>query len=199
MAEYRIAFFVSPNAVEHAMSVFGGVAWPAHLQVAGVGPGTAKALAAHGFDRCIVPSTRFDTESVLALPEFSHAAIAGAGVLVLRGQHGREVLADTLRLRGAQVDTLSCYTRSAAELDARTLLEKPLHGLVITSSEGLHYLHECPGGARLLHTKTIFVSHARIAETAENLGSAQIVLTEPGDAGIVAGIQHHFRTQESSS
>ncbi|HEX5126270.1 MAG TPA: uroporphyrinogen-III synthase, partial [Rhodocyclaceae bacterium] len=34
LADYHIAFFVSPNAVDYAFTVLGNVTWPMHLEVA---------------------------------------------------------------------------------------------------------------------------------------------------------------------
>lgn len=203
LGDYDIAFFVSPNAVEHAMAAFSQRPWPQQLRVATVGPGSAQALRERGFCDVIVPSQRFDTEAVLALPEFSATAIRGRRVLILRGQHGRELLSETLRARGAHVDAIACYQRSGAALDAQPLVQRlhagRLHGLVVTSSEALQCLQQVPGGAQLLAGCRLFVSHARIADTAASLGATRIVLTDPGDARIVIGIQEYFRKQENPS
>jgi uroporphyrinogen-III synthase len=54
----------------------------------------------------------FDSESVLALPAFQAPAVAGRRVLILRGDGGRDLLGDTLRARGAEVEYLTCYHRN---------------------------------------------------------------------------------------
>lgn len=58
-----------------------------------------------------------DSEALLELPEFAAQAVAGKKVLILRGNGGRELLAETLRQRGAQVCAVTCYHRSPPALD----------------------------------------------------------------------------------
>ena len=85
--------------------------WPPHLLPAAIGQGTVRALAAHGVHGCIAPEQRFDSEALLALPELQAERVAGQRVLILRGDGGRELLAETLSARGALVDLVSCYRR----------------------------------------------------------------------------------------
>ena len=113
LAEYAVAAFVSPNAVEHALPVLlAHGTWPASLLPAAVGQGTLRALAAHGVGGCIAPTERFDSEALLALPELAAERVAGRHIAIFRGDGGRELLADTLRERGASVDCITCYRRS---------------------------------------------------------------------------------------
>jgi uroporphyrinogen-III synthase len=108
LAEFELAFFVSPNAVNFALDVMLPVApWPAELRVATVGKGSEAALAARGFTRVIAPQSGFDSESVLALPAFQAPALTGRRVLILRGDGGRDLLGDTLSARGAIVEYIT--------------------------------------------------------------------------------------------
>jgi uroporphyrinogen-III synthase len=84
-------------------------------QVFAVGPGTARALQAHGLDSIITPDGQ-DSEALLALPQL--ADVAGKRVVIVRGVGGRALLADTLRARGAQVDFMECYRRMRPRADA---------------------------------------------------------------------------------
>jgi uroporphyrinogen-III synthase len=82
LADFSLAFFVSPNAVRFALDAMLPVApWPAGVQVATVGKGSEAALAERGFTRVIAPSIGFDSEAVLALPAFQADAVAGRRVL----------------------------------------------------------------------------------------------------------------------
>ncbi|MEC5399164.1 uroporphyrinogen-III synthase [Uliginosibacterium sp. H1] len=203
LSDYQIAFFVSPNAVRHAMAVLQRYEWPQALQVATIGPGSADALRESGFDTVLVPEGQFDSEAVLDLPAFSEHAVRGRRVLILRGDGGRELLADTLRKRGATVDAVQCYRRVPASPDLAPLGARlkagALDGIIVTSSEALRRLDELPGGKALLEGCTLFVSHARIAAGAERLGAGRIVLTAPGDDGIVAGVIDHFVQNRSQA
>lgn len=195
LADYALLVFISPNAVSHSVpAILARGAWPAGLRPAAVGPGTVKALAAHGVTGCLAPTERFDSEALLALPELASSQLHGRRVLILRGDGGRELLADTLRERGATVDCVTCYRRSAPSGDAAPLLAAwhagRLDAVTVSSSEALRHLLAMldDEGRGFLQKTPLFVPHARIAETARTLGLNNIVLTEAADAGIMAGL-----------
>ena len=192
---YSLAVFISPNAVDYALpAIFARGAWPASLKPAAVGLGTAKALAAQGVFGCVVPSERFDSEALLELPEMAAESVNGRRVAIFRGDGGRELLADTLRQRGATVDCITCYRRSGPSAGVLPLLAAwragQLDALTVSSSEGLRYLVEQldAEGRALLQNTPLFVPHARIAENARALGLSNIILTAAADAGILAGL-----------
>lgn len=195
LADYLLAVFVSPNAVAHALpELLAAGDWPATTRPAAVGPGTAKALAESGVPGCLVPEQRFDSEGLLALPEFAPAAVDGRQIVIFRGDGGRELLADTLRARGAQVDCVTCYRRRGPAAGMAPLLdawrEGRLDAIVVSSSEGLRHLAAgLPPEARewLLRTP-LFVPHARIADSARELGLTRIVLTGAADDGLIEGL-----------
>lgn len=193
-----LAFFVSANAVSHALTAIPRAIWPAGLRVATVGPGTAVALRQAGFDDVIVPVQRYDSEAVLDLPEFQAQAVTGLPVLVFRGDGGRELLADTLRERGARVELVTCYRRRRASLDAAPLHADfqagKLDALVFSSSEGVRYFIDIVGtaGRDMLARLPVFVPHPRIGEEAARLGASRVVLTAAGDVGIAQTLSEHF-------
>lgn len=195
IAGYALAVFISPNAVDFSLpAILARGPWPAGLVPAAVGQGTVKALAAHGVGGCVAPTERFDSEALLELPPLQADAVAGRRVAIFRGDGGRELLADTLRERGATVVCIPCYRRSAPAVGAGQLLAAweagALDGITVSSSEGLRYLWDMlddPGRASLAATP-VFVPHARIADNARLLGLQQVVLTAPADAGIIAGL-----------
>ena len=98
---FDLAIFISPNAVQQALARIAqlGRSWPPALAIAAIGNGTAQALAAHGLAAAIVPRARFDSEGLLAEPALQ--SVPGRRIVILRGEGGREQLADTLRARGA--------------------------------------------------------------------------------------------------
>lgn len=190
---YDIAVFVSANAVEYGAT--DRSRWPAKLAAFAPGPGTADALAAVGIEGVSIPSTTLDSEGLLALPQLSD--VSGRRVIVFRGESGRELLADTLRARGAEVDTIACYRRASPSSDARGLDEAFAGGridaITITSSEGLDNLWRivAPQTHDLWRRRPTFVPHPRIGARACELGLATVE-TAGSDAGLIAGLLEWF-------
>lgn len=198
--QFDLAFFVSPNAVDHALDALLPLrAWPPRLRVATVGKGSERALARRGFDAVIAPSSGFDSEAVLALPEFAADAVAGRRVVIFRGDGGRDLLGDTLRERGAAVEYFTCYRRYRPALDPAPLIAAAgrgeLDALSLTSSEGVRNLAAMLGerGLAALRHVTVFASHPRIVEAARAVGFARIVETAPGDEGLLQALEAHFK------
>lgn len=189
LADYDYAIFVSANAVEYG--VLDPRHWPAHLVTLAPGPGTAEALASVGVTGVRIPTTNFDSEGLLALPELS--AVRGKRVVVFRGEGGREHLGDALSERGAQVDYVACYRRSKPESGAAGLNEAFRDGRVdavtITSSEGLDNLWALGDDAMRAAWRRYptFVPHPRIAAHARGMGLT-VVETAASDAGLIAGL-----------
>ncbi|HEX6735664.1 MAG TPA: uroporphyrinogen-III synthase [Azonexus sp.] len=195
LADYAWAVFISPNAVDYALpTLLARGPWPASLRPAAVGQGTVRTLAAHGVAGCIAPRERFDSEALLELPELAAEQVAGRRVAIFRGDGGRELLADTLRARGATVDCITCYRRFAPTGGCQPLLAAwragRLDALAVSSSEGLRYLLDLldAEGREHLSATPLFVPHARIAETARALGLSNIILSGAADAGILAAL-----------
>ncbi|HVO88855.1 MAG TPA: uroporphyrinogen-III synthase [Casimicrobiaceae bacterium] len=186
---YDIAIFVSANAAE-----FGApdpARWPRTLQTFAPGPGTVEALAAVGIRGAIMPAVSLDSEGLLALPELR--SVEGKRVAIFRGQEGRELLGATLRERGAHVQYVECYRRSAPSGDATGLLdivrERRAHALSLTSVEGLENLVAAVGteGLRFFASLKTFAPHRRIVAAARQRG-LDAVETGPGDGGLIAAL-----------
>ena len=203
---YALVAFVSPNAIDAAFAR--RPAWPVSVPLAVMGEGSRQALVGHGIDASITPvffptdTERTDSQTLLAVLDLP--ALAGRKVLILRGESGRELLADALRTAGVLVTQVAAYRRSAPVLDAagaeylRMLLETDCRW-VITSSEALQILvsmvrQASPEGAgdsfvaKLLQ-KILVLPHSRIAETAQSLGFNNIIRTASGDERLLAALQ----------
>ena len=139
--EFQLAIFISPNAVRYGMAAIrsaGGL--PGTLQIATIGLSSAKALHDYGVGKVIAPQQRFDSEALLELPELQQ--VNGKRVVIFRGDSGRELLGDTLKSRGADVEYVTCYHRSKAQHDVTTLLAAKPDALTVSSSEALQNLRE---------------------------------------------------------
>jgi len=191
LKHYDWAIFISSNAVQNAMprllDRLGSI--PKNLRFAAIGPMTAAELAKFGVTDTLTPQGRFDSESLLALPEMQ--AVTNKKVMIFRGSGGREVLADTLKARGAVVDFAECYRRVNPQLDAGDLpvlwQNKQLHAVVITSSEAMRHLLDIAddGKAAWIQNVTLCVNHQRIAELPLRLGLHVAIAAAPRDEAML--------------
>ena len=196
---FDLAFFVSPNAVEHGLAGLRQIrSWPPELRVAAVGQGSARALDKYGFAEVIAPTQGFDSEAVLALSAFAPEAVRGRAVLIVRGEGGREFLGETLAARGAHVEYLSCYRRRCPAADPAPLLESVARGrldaLLITTGEGVDHLARIIGdeGLTRLSTIPVFVSHPRIAARCRLHGLEQTIAADAGDDALLRALIAFF-------
>lgn len=194
LAHYDLAIFTSANAVDRAMPPIqerGG--FPPGLEIAAIGPATARALARHGVDRCLQPEQGFTSEALLALPRLQR--VAGQAIAIVRGEGGRELLAETLTARGARVEHAEVYRRERPALDATALLERWSRGeigaVVVTSAESLSNLFDMLGvaGQDYLRQTPVIAVSARTAQSAANFGCHHLLLArEASDAAIAAAL-----------
>jgi uroporphyrinogen-III synthase len=192
--EFDIAIFISPSAVEKAMTrIQARCTLPARLKCAAIGPGGVRALQKFGVSDVIAPAcgvARHDSEALLAAPQLQH--MQGQRVVIFRGDGGRELLSETLIARGAMVVAVTCYRRRKPAFDAAELNAVAQRGsvaaVIITSSEGLRNLcaHLGADGVAWLSDLPIIVPHPRIAAVARELGLQQVVETVSGDEVLAA-------------
>lgn len=110
-----IVIFISRNAVVYGLQYANGALLGA------IGPSTAAAIRDAGHTVDIAPRDGFNTESLLEEPALQD--VTGRNILIVRGDDGRELLAKTLRQRGATVHYLSVYERALATASPELLAE----------------------------------------------------------------------------
>ena len=175
LAHYDLAIFISANAVEYGLRfVVQRGPWPATLTVAAVGAATARALEEHQLKVSIAPASGFNSEALLACPELQN--VAGKRIVIFRGEGGRELLAETLRQRGAEVRYVEVYRRAKPAADPAVLLDAwsrgAVNAVVVTSNEGLQNFFDLAGaaGQPYLRKTPLLVMSARAVELAKQLG-----------------------------
>lgn len=191
-----LALFVSPNAVANFFAERPpGSGWPAQTLAACVGPGSARALAAAGVPAALIVQPPADSPSLDSehlWPLLRERAWAGRRVLMLRGDGGREWLADRLREQGATPEFFSVYRRRCPQLTpaeqgllGQALAAPARHVWLFSSAEAIGYLQVLAPDHRDWRAAQCIATHARIADRARELGVGHVVLTRP-DARAVA-------------
>jgi uroporphyrinogen-III synthase len=184
---FHWVMFVSANAVEHFFAVRpDGASWPAGLAAGAPGPGTKAALQAAGLLLVDEPMPgRADSEGLWA--RVAPRGWRGRRVLVVRGEDGRDWLAEQLREAGAEVDFVAAYRRAppvqdadAAALLAAAAAAPPRHAFVFGSSEAVARLRELAPQADWAAALAL-AGHPRIADAARAAGFGQVRVLLPQD------------------
>lgn len=192
--------FVSPNAAERFFALRPeGAGWPAGVVAASPGPGTSRELERLGVpaDAIVAPAHdagQFDSESLWArLRDLRDWR--GTRVTIVRGDGGRDWLAQTLRDAGADVTCLSAYRRVAPVLDAAgrqrlaDAIDAPsCHLWLFSSSEAIGHLRSLAPQAAW-DAAIAVATHPRIADSARRAGFGRIEGCRPELDAVVACIQ----------
>ena len=175
---YCAVIVVSKPAARLALQQLGGSVPP--MPWFSVGAATAQILADHGLN-VHFPATGDDSEALLELPALREAiALPGGRVLILRGEGGRELLAERLREQGASVDYLELYRRFLPVYEKGALMQRiqleRLNGLVVSSGQGFLHLQALAGAdwPRVAQLP-LFVPSPRVAEMARAAGAKKVV------------------------
>jgi len=197
LSRYHIGIFVSQIAVHWTLDLLGGEVNRLHdLTLVAVGNTTAERLKLAGINKVVHAKGRADSESLLMISELQASAVCGRNIIIFRGMGGRELLADTLRKRGARVDYAEVYQRVMPEYDNAVFesiwnVDKP-DIVVITSTEGLQNLFDMLSSEHrgmLLDTQLVVIGK-RISVLAKRLGFSKkpVVTDVASDKGILKAI-----------
>jgi uroporphyrinogen-III synthase len=167
-----IVVFVSGNAAAYGLAAVKRK----NAKIAAVGPATRAAIESVGVDVDIFPQQGFDSEHLLR--HVSLQSVRDRNIVIVRGQSGRELLADTLEARGANVHYLSVYDRvphepSLADLENLeiALNQGRIRFVIVMSVETLgHLVHILPPQClTLLRQSTLVAPSTRVLQTASEL------------------------------
>jgi uroporphyrinogen-III synthase len=193
-----LVMFVSANAVLHFFAQRGPAAWPAGTLAGATGPGTSAALRDVGLagPQIVEPAAdaaRWDSEALWE--RIAGRDWAGRRVLVVRGEDGRDWLADTLREHGARVDFVAAYRRRAPQPDAaaRALVAAAraapaVHLWIFSSGEAVGQLRALAPDADWSASQAA-ASHPRIAQAARAAGFGRVLTVAPTPAAVAALVQ----------
>jgi uroporphyrinogen-III synthase len=207
LPQRALAMFVSPNAVAHFFAARpAGAAWHAATMAAAPGPATAQALRAAG-----VPAAQV-VEPAADAPQFDSEALwqrlatrdwRGRQALFVRGDGGRDWLAERLREAGAQVEQMSAYRRGVPSLDAdaRRVLQAAIaapreHLWWFSSAQAIDHLAAlAPAGSDWREARAL-ATHPRIAERARQLGFGAVESCSAAADAVLAAIRRSIQFGE---
>ena len=187
----RLAVFFSTRAVE-----FGLRQLPAgfldDVEIAAIGPATARCLEAAGHPVSILPEAGYDSDALLAHPELADEP--GTALLV-SAPGGRQKLYAALQERGWQVRFAHVYR--AVELDppkqaTREILASTRLISTWTSGNALQHLAQALEAAaweRVCAGAFVVISD-RLAQQAAGFASGRVLVSEgPGNPQIAAAVR----------
>ena len=199
LASLDFVMFVSANAAEHFFARRPpGRAWPAGLLAGSTGQGTTAALQACGVppDHIAQPAPGEPSESEALWRQVAAQGWGGRRVLIVRGEDGRNWLAQQFEQAGAAVEFLVAYQRRPPVLDepsARLLvaaLDDPQgHVWLFSSSEAVAHLQALRPLAKW-HASRAVATHPRIAAAARSAGFAQVLEVPPELEALLACCAH---------
>ena len=196
-----VTIFISSNAVDSGIDYADGA-------IAAIGPATAAAVKSAGRNVAVQPASGFDTEHLLS--ESAFGDMNGKTVRIIRGNAGREQLAQTLMERGANVEYLSTYERRLPRYTQNVLDDLENHwrqggidAVVVMSVESLiNLLSLLPDWCRRqLQNTPLVTPAARVLKEALNQvpGCTAILAAGPQASEIADSLEDVQRSQQPES
>lgn len=187
LSQADIVISISVAAVQYASEQLAKqqASWPQHCIYLAVGATTAAQWQQQ--DVKVISPTDARSEGLLALPALQSAS--GKNVLILRGNGGRELLADVLSELGAQVSYLECYRRHYLHTDGAPLLQEwqavGVDSVIISSSKLFRQLIRLlpETASEWLSSQHWFVPSQRTADEIHQAGFNSVT--------IMSGVQHN--------
>jgi len=179
--DYVIA--ISDNAVNYTTQSLNQLncSWPQTLNYIAVGPNTANSWQQAGVMSVLIPSSH-DTEGVLAL--LNDLDLTASRIIILRGNGGRETLAEALAQRSKNVTYCEVYQRIKPNYDSNKLVDNwqqfAINSVIITSGEILtNLMQSIPSHASSWITNLYFiVPSQRIAKLAYQFGINHVTVAQ---------------------
>ena len=143
--QYDWVIFVSPQSVYQSMPVIKKYwpQFPAKVKVAALGGGTVDALREAHISVDVSPGEKdWGSEGLLENEAFQE--LAHKNVALICGESGRELLAETLTIRGVNLTNIIAYQRGIPQVDVskyvRLVQEHKIDIILCTSGEILYNL-----------------------------------------------------------
>lgn len=208
VARYDWIVFTSRNGVDRFFAELarqrGDARRLGRAKVAAIGPGTAEELTAHGVVADQVPGEYRGEAVAQSILDVYAGDLTGLRVLLPRAAVARDVVPDTLRAAGAEVDVVAAYRSVSPEGEAierlrRLVRNREIDVVTFTASSTVTNLVELlgKGGAEALSALTVASIGPITTETAERLNvRVTVTATEYTNEGLVAALATYFEDHQ---
>lgn len=183
---FSLLIFVSSNAAQIGGELINDYwpQFPVGIEVIAIGKTTADTVIRQLACSVTSPEQGSDSEAVLALPLLQ--TVTDKRIAIFRGKGGRELLANTLRERGAEVAYIEVYSRkpvSYSPTEIMTFLsENACDVITVHSGESLQNLVEqSADNINQITLLPLVVPSQRIAEQARQIGFAEVICANGAD------------------
>jgi uroporphyrinogen-III synthase len=152
-----------------------------------IGPTTAILVEELLASPSYLPDSGMSSEDLLSLEILQQ--VEGMKIGIFRGKGGRELLAETLKNRGALVDYLEVYQRQPINYDegefCDSLRQTGVTSLTVSSGESLQLLSKLllsGDNKRDFSLLPLLVPSNRVAQQANDLGFTNVILCKGADS-----------------
>lgn len=176
LEQFDMLIFVSRNAVSLFVEAL-SESISDQIQLIAVGEGTAETIRSYGLNVAVQPDSIAGSESLLAMPALQD--VAGKNIAIVKGRGGRELLADSLTARDANIQFIEVYQRVVSSPSASQRQQAlTTDCMVCTSVAGVENLCQILGeDISILFEKPLVVVSERIKTVADKLGFQRIMVT----------------------
>ncbi len=186
---YNYIIFISANAVWQALEILQKInisTSSIQAKIVTIGKASAQAANRAGFEVDLSPDKGFNSEALLALPDFAADKIAEKSCLIIRGVGGRNKLAEELTFRGAELSYAEIYRREKPTVDkglsrqqlAEHWADLNIKVITATSNESIQNFYDMLNGAnnKAMLKTSLVVASQRGVKLAKSLGFKKIKL-----------------------
>lgn len=185
LQQQDMLIFVSRNAVSLFIEGLTD-SIPEQIQLVAVGEGTAETIRSYGLKVAVQPNSIAGSEGLLTMPALQD--VAGKNIAIIKGRGGRELLAESLIARGANIQYIEVYERVLSSPSGQQCQQALTSDCMIcTSVAGVENLCQILGvDVSKLFDKPLIVVSERIKTVADKLGFQRIMVTQDvSDAAIM--------------
>lgn len=180
-----MVIFVSRNAVSFFKAGY-PAKLPKRLMLVAVGKGTADVMQDNGYQVHVHPAEGGGTEALMKCLDLK--SLAHKKIVIVRGQGGRELLAESLRANGAEVRYIEVYERQMPQPSSRQLAAASRVDIVLATSlqSVSHLVTLFADTVEMILEKPLVVISERIRQYAYSQGFQQVsVSAQASDKAIL--------------